>query len=70
MPRFDLQYNSRSNWPTEWGHPPEWKHSRRSDTREELEQYAQQYRAEFTRHFGEPPSIQWRIVEVQEEPTA
>jgi hypothetical protein len=59
MPRFDLQYNSRSNWPTEWGHPPEWKHSRRRDTREELEKYTQQFTEEF---------IQWRIVEVQEEP--
>lgn len=68
MPRFDLQYNSRSNWPTEWGHPPEWKHGRRRDTREELEQYTQQFTEEFTRKFGEPPSIEWRIVEVQEEP--
>lgn len=68
MPRFDLQYNSRSNYPPEWSHPPQWNHNRRRDTREELEQYTQQFTEEFTRKFGEPPSIEWRIVEVQEEP--
>ena len=60
---FDLQYNQNSHRPNQ---RKIWKHSRRRDTREELEQYCTAYEQEFQRYFQKPTGLQWRIVEVQQ----
>jgi hypothetical protein len=59
---FDLQYNANSHRPDL---RPVWKHSRRRNTREELESYCTDYEEGFRRYFEKPTGLQWRIVEVQ-----
>lgn len=58
---YDLQYNQNSHRPTQRAI---WKHSRRRDTREELERYTADYERQFQRQFDQPTGLQWRIVKV------
>lgn len=58
---FDLQYNGNSHRPDL---KKQWKHSRRRDLREELENYIFEYERQFLRQFDKPTGLEWRIVNV------